>query len=505
MLGDFSNGEPTTAARDALVKLMAWKADRHDIDVLGRDPFTSSDGVVSIVPQPRPATATPAQTACPGDRLYPLLPGIRDRVAALVTAAQARPPATGRPPPTGGCCPSATRRPSVRWPARPCQRRHRRHGRHPDREGLLAARLRRRDLLLRRRQVLRLDRQHQAQQAGGRDGPDPDREGLLAGGHRRRDLLLRRRQVLRLDRQHQAQQAGRRHGVRHRPARATGWWPRDGGIFAFGDAVFSGSTGVDHAQQAGGVHGAQPEREGLLAGGLATAGSSPSTCPTSAAWPAAKPEKYAGAVQMRATTTGKGYYIADANGGDRHLRRRRLPRGRHRRSGPRRRPSTSSWGREPGRSPVRRRRRRSRPWPRARRSRGPAWPWWPSSAPGPSGRGLPRRHGRPRRPRLRPRPGDGPVRLARLRPRRAGATSRSSTTTTAARRWARVRDPDITVQLTKFDGVDVIVTQERGHLRTSARPGEEFKALRARKVGANLYRVDRRRATAPGGRAAGRS
>ena len=30
---------------------------------------------------------------------------------------------------------------------------------------------------------------------------------------------------------------------------------------------------------------------------------------------AAKPEKYAGAVQMRATGTGKGYYIADANGG----------------------------------------------------------------------------------------------------------------------------------------------------------------------------------------------
>ncbi len=30
---------------------------------------------------------------------------------------------------------------------------------------------------------------------------------------------------------------------------------------------------------------------------------------------AAKPEKYSGAVQMRATRTGKGYYIADANGG----------------------------------------------------------------------------------------------------------------------------------------------------------------------------------------------
>jgi SpoIID/LytB domain protein len=53
-----------------------------------------------------------------------------------------------------------------------------------------------------------------------------------------------------------------------------------------------------------------------------------------------------------------------------------------------------------------------------------------------------------------------------------------------------VGDPDITVQLTKFDGVDVIATQENGRLRTSAVPGE-FKALRARKVGANLYRIDR--------------
>jgi SpoIID/LytB domain protein len=54
-----------------------------------------------------------------------------------------------------------------------------------------------------------------------------------------------------------------------------------------------------------------------------------------------------------------------------------------------------------------------------------------------------------------------------------------------------VPDGDITVQLTKLDGVDVIVTQENGHLRTGARPGEEFSALRARKVGTNLYRVDK--------------
>jgi SpoIID/LytB domain protein len=50
-------------------------------------------------------------------------------------------------------------------------------------------------------------------------------------------------------------------------------------------------------------------------------------------------------------------------------------------------------------------------------------------------------------------------------------------------------DGTIDVHLTKFDGVDVIVTQENGHLRTSAVSGE-FSALRAQRVGPNLFRVD---------------
>jgi SpoIID/LytB domain protein len=56
-------------------------------------------------------------------------------------------------------------------------------------------------------------------------------------------------------------------------------------------------------------------------------------------------------------------------------------------------------------------------------------------------------------------------------------------------RMGTVPDLDITVQLTKFDGVDVIVTQEKGHLHTSTTPGS-FQALRARKTGLNRYSVD---------------
>ncbi len=87
-----------------------------------------------------------------------------------------------------------------------------RHGGDARRPGLLARRLRRRHLHLRRRRLLRLDRRHQPQQADRRHGGDARRPGLLARRLRRRHLHLRRRRLLRLDRRHQPQQADRRHG-----------------------------------------------------------------------------------------------------------------------------------------------------------------------------------------------------------------------------------------------------------------------------------------------------
>ena len=78
------------------------------------------------------------------------------------------------------------------------------------RSGILAGRLRRRHLQLRRRAVLRLHRLHAPQQAGGRHGGDARRQRLLARGQRRRGLRLRRRAVLRLDREHHTQQTDHR-------------------------------------------------------------------------------------------------------------------------------------------------------------------------------------------------------------------------------------------------------------------------------------------------------
>ena len=101
----------------------------------------------------------------------------------------------------------------------------RRHGGDAGRAWLLAGGLRRRDLRLRRRPVLRLDRESPPEQAGGRHGPDAGRGWLLVRGLRRRDLRLRRRPVLRLDREHPPERAHRRHDAHARTEGATGSWP----------------------------------------------------------------------------------------------------------------------------------------------------------------------------------------------------------------------------------------------------------------------------------------
>ncbi len=97
--------------------------------------------------------------------------------------------------------------------------------------------------------VLGLHGRHRAEQAHRGHGADAGRGRLLAGGLRRRHLLLRRRAVLGFDREHRAQQADRRHGFD--TLDGNGYWlvASDGGIFAFGDAPFCGSTGGIHLNQ----------------------------------------------------------------------------------------------------------------------------------------------------------------------------------------------------------------------------------------------------------------
>ncbi len=97
VLGDFSSeAQPTGAAVDALVRLLAWKADRHGINPHGADPFTTSDGSQATFPN-LAGHRDVGQTACPGGRLYDRLPEIRDRVAAAMHGVPV--PAPLPPPP----------------------------------------------------------------------------------------------------------------------------------------------------------------------------------------------------------------------------------------------------------------------------------------------------------------------------------------------------------------------------------------------------------------------
>ena len=83
VLGDFTATSPARASVTAVEQIFAWKADRHDIDVLGQTEW--STGTRSTVIGHRDAGAT----ACPGGRLYDWLPTIRSNVNHTVAAARA--------------------------------------------------------------------------------------------------------------------------------------------------------------------------------------------------------------------------------------------------------------------------------------------------------------------------------------------------------------------------------------------------------------------------------
>ena len=185
---------------------------------------------------------------------------------------------TGRSAPTAGSSPS-TRRSGV--DGRPCPRRPRRRAwrRPPDGRRLLAGGVRRRDLRLRRRRLLRVHGGHASRRARRRHGRRPPTAVATGWWLRRRDLRLRRRR---------ASTARWGPGTSTRPW--SGWRPMpqgggywlvasDGGIFAFGDAPVLRLDGRAPAQPAGG----RPSWRARAAAGTGswrpTAASSPSATP----------------------------------------------------------------------------------------------------------------------------------------------------------------------------------------------------------------------------------
>jgi hypothetical protein len=88
VIGDYTDIEPSSKAMTAVQNLLAWKADRHDIDPAGSDSFTPTDGVPRTFPNVA-GHRDAGSTACPGNRLYPMLPEIRRQVAKAVVLANA--------------------------------------------------------------------------------------------------------------------------------------------------------------------------------------------------------------------------------------------------------------------------------------------------------------------------------------------------------------------------------------------------------------------------------
>jgi hypothetical protein len=84
LLGTFTDVAPRPAAVGALQRLLAWQADRHNVDPLGTATWTSGQKSTIIGHQD---AENPGYTECPGAQLEPQLPAIRQAVASIVNAA----------------------------------------------------------------------------------------------------------------------------------------------------------------------------------------------------------------------------------------------------------------------------------------------------------------------------------------------------------------------------------------------------------------------------------
>jgi hypothetical protein len=86
LLGNFTNVMPTAAARNSLVNLLAWKAERHGLDPKGQSTYVNpSDGTTKFlynISGHRNVNAT----ACPGQKFYNTFGQLRQDVANRIAA-----------------------------------------------------------------------------------------------------------------------------------------------------------------------------------------------------------------------------------------------------------------------------------------------------------------------------------------------------------------------------------------------------------------------------------
>lgn len=80
VLGDFTNVEPTEAAKNELIELLSWKSCDQELDPRGIAFHASSQMLLNNISGHRDG----CNTSCPGDLFYPLLPNIRQGVVDFI-------------------------------------------------------------------------------------------------------------------------------------------------------------------------------------------------------------------------------------------------------------------------------------------------------------------------------------------------------------------------------------------------------------------------------------
>lgn len=81
LLGTLTNVDATAAARDAVERMLAWKADRHGIDALGSSLYTNPVNGTQRTFANIAGHRDLAATECPGGSFYSTLPALRQAVA----------------------------------------------------------------------------------------------------------------------------------------------------------------------------------------------------------------------------------------------------------------------------------------------------------------------------------------------------------------------------------------------------------------------------------------
>jgi N-acetylmuramoyl-L-alanine amidase/Fibronectin type III domain len=117
LLGTLTTHDATPAARDALIRLLAWEASRNGINPEATEAFVNPVSGATITSANIAGHRNYAATACPGDTFYPTLPAIRRDVAALIAGSTPAPDTTPPSQPTALTAVAGRTQVTLNWKA----------------------------------------------------------------------------------------------------------------------------------------------------------------------------------------------------------------------------------------------------------------------------------------------------------------------------------------------------------------------------------------------------